>query len=180
MRGGGLQSIVSVWGEEAGSALAQQGLSSVRDSHPSTIVADLNAFLLSMEQNIADFAAVLGCADVEQRFRQLAANRWAPGGPRLGQQLLCSCSRLSLRSAARPAAPAGAGRPLARRQTPALPLAAALPCRREALDALFWGPEDSQWHDLVCTPAGVAPAAEAAAGVAEAEAPSTGQGGAGL
>jgi neutral trehalase len=43
-------------------------------------VADLNAFLLSKEENIADFAAVLGCADVEQRFRQLAANRRAGAG----------------------------------------------------------------------------------------------------
>lgn len=38
---------------------------------------DLNAYLLQVEGNIADFAAELGCTEVEQRFRELAADRWA-------------------------------------------------------------------------------------------------------
>ncbi|PRW32561.1 putative trehalase [Chlorella sorokiniana] len=63
--------------------------------------ADLNGYLLQMEENIADFAAELGCTALEQQYRQLAANR------------------------------------------------------REALNTLFWSNDDSQWHDLVCTPAGV-------------------------
>jgi hypothetical protein len=41
------------------------------------LAADLNAYLLQAEGNIADFAAELGCTDVEQRFRELAADRWA-------------------------------------------------------------------------------------------------------
>ena len=39
--------------------------------------ADLNGFLLQMEENIADFAAELGCTALEQQYRQLAASRWA-------------------------------------------------------------------------------------------------------
>lgn len=43
---------------------------------PSCPPADLNGFLLQMEANIADFAAELGCSEVEQQFRQLAMDRW--------------------------------------------------------------------------------------------------------
>ncbi|PSC73401.1 putative trehalase [Micractinium conductrix] len=39
------------------------------------IPADLNAFLMQMEENIADFAAELGCAEVEAQYRELAAER---------------------------------------------------------------------------------------------------------
>ncbi|KAI7838237.1 hypothetical protein COHA_007983 [Chlorella ohadii] len=63
--------------------------------------ADLNGFLLQMEQNIADFAGTLGCTALQQQYQQLADNR------------------------------------------------------RDALNTLFWSNEDSQWHDLICTPAGV-------------------------
>ena len=63
--------------------------------------ADVNAFLYQMEENIADFAQELGCAQVERRFRRLATDRWAclflPA---------CSCppACLSARPPARPPA----------------------------------------------------------------------------
>ena len=51
-------------------------LTSVPASHlPPPSSADLNAYLLQMEENIAKFAAQLGCAQVEQEFRRLAADR---------------------------------------------------------------------------------------------------------
>ena len=37
-----------------------------------------------MEENIADFAAQLGCSALEQQYRQLAANRWVHGVPAAG------------------------------------------------------------------------------------------------
>lgn len=39
--------------------------------------ADLNGFLLQMEDNIAAFAGELGCTKVEQQYSQLADSRWA-------------------------------------------------------------------------------------------------------
>lgn len=49
-------------------------------SHPPTNMplccpADLNGFLLQMEQNIADFAGALGCTALQQQYQQLADNR---------------------------------------------------------------------------------------------------------
>lgn len=42
---------------------------------PSLLPTDLNGYLLQMEENIADFAAELGCPMLEQRYRQLATDR---------------------------------------------------------------------------------------------------------
>ncbi|EFN54656.1 hypothetical protein CHLNCDRAFT_24474, partial [Chlorella variabilis] len=50
-----------------------RSLATVRTT--SILPADLNGFLLQMEANIADFAAELGCSEVEQQFRQLAMDR---------------------------------------------------------------------------------------------------------
>ena len=53
-----------------------QGLSPTHPTASLHPLADLNGYLLQMEENIADFAAELGCTALEQQYRQLATNRW--------------------------------------------------------------------------------------------------------
>lgn len=59
-------------------------------------IADLNAYLLQMETNIADFARELGCGAVERYYRRLADDRWAgrlDRGGRLAMRLpICSAA----------------------------------------------------------------------------------------